>query len=67
MAKKTVCDVCEGVILDGNNAGKRGVTFTHGDSVHLPVLSVSISSVKIEGITDPDVCIPCLKKAVAQA
>lgn len=65
MAKKTVCDVCDKPITDGNNFGARSPVFSWS-SPESPTIEVT-TKVRIEGKTDPDLCLPCLKRAVAEA
>lgn len=72
MAKKTCCDVCDKPILDGNNYGTRNPVFVWealGSEVSGILKSkVSVTTkVQIEGITDPDLCLLCLKRVVAEA
>jgi hypothetical protein len=65
MAKKTVCDVCDRPIADGSNVGVRNPIFSHafpgGVSVEVQTTS------RVNGNSGADLCLPCLKKAVADA
>ncbi len=64
MAKRTTCDVCGQEIPDGENAGIRTPVFTKdfgGVQVEVKL------SAKVCGRTDSDICIPCLKRSVAEA
>lgn len=71
MAQKIVCDVCDGVIADGENAGKRTPIFSWqrkhprlsdiGPKVELQI------KVRVDGVSDPDLCVACLKLAVAES
>lgn len=71
MSQKTVCDVCEVVIKDGENAGLRQVAFNFTDYRPLPmgesfIIEVT-TKVRVNGKSDPDLCVPCLKRAVQEA
>lgn len=65
MAKKTVCDVCDKPILDGSNVGARNPIFSHafpgGQEVEVQITS------RVNGNSGSDLCLECLKKAVAEA
>lgn len=69
MAKKTVCDVCENEIPDGQNVGLRNPIFNaYFPRIDADNIQVEIKiTARVDGKTDSDLCVPCLKRAVAEA
>lgn len=65
MSIKTVCDICDSVIKDGQNAGLKNVVFawTAEGAGEVQVTT----SVRVNGKSDSDLCLVCLKKAVESA
>lgn len=65
MANKIVCDSCDSVIKNGENLGTRNPVFQWTDP-NGKIIEVALKS-KVVGKTESDLCLYCVRKAVAEA
>lgn len=64
--KQTVCDLCGDVLENGENMGTRSKVFEWMPEFRDVTVRVT-TTVKIDGIPDPDVCESCVRRAVTEA